>query len=248
MSDKEQTQQLIALANNCFLCPEADFTTPQNLRKHLMNVHQLQLPGRPMGVKHRDTADIVYIARKTIHPNVNVNNACPSCCFHSIDIEDLKQHVETNHNIVQRNQPEELEPSHRRKKSRTEYAAFSTNKNIITFTAMDENFYNPHQPKLTVETISKLKSLVTISTSYNRDMTDFWKTKLEEHVSTQSSLGTLKSFPAIFDLVTAAMEKPMHSLPAFLWNYDLQTNMEEEQLGKIVQFVLTDFVGKCNRP
>lgn len=79
-------------------------------------------------------------------------------------------------------------------------------------------------------------------------MTDFWKTKLEEHVSTQSSLGTLKSFPAIFDLVTAAMEKPMHSLPAFLWNYDLQTNMEEEQLGKIVQFVLTDFVCKCNRP
>ncbi|KAL4209012.1 hypothetical protein AB4K20DRAFT_1908056 [Rhizopus microsporus] len=62
MSDKEQTQQLIALANNCFLCPEADFTTPQNLRKHLMNVHQLQLPGRPMGVKHRDTADIVYLA------------------------------------------------------------------------------------------------------------------------------------------------------------------------------------------
>ncbi|CAO3687485.1 unnamed protein product [Rhizopus microsporus] len=82
MSDKEQTQQLIALANNCFLCPEADFTTPQNLRKHLMNVHQLQLPGRPMGVKHRDTADIVYLAISNLmNSKVSMNKKTKIYCF-----------------------------------------------------------------------------------------------------------------------------------------------------------------------
>ncbi|KAI8338273.1 hypothetical protein BC941DRAFT_326825, partial [Chlamydoabsidia padenii] len=81
--------------NNCFLCSETDITTPQNLRKRLMNVHQLQLPGRPLGMKRQDMNDTLYISQKKNHPNVEIHSACASCNFHSIQIEVLEVHVET---------------------------------------------------------------------------------------------------------------------------------------------------------
>jgi hypothetical protein len=78
----------------------------------------------------------------------------------------------------------------------------------------------------------KLKSLVTISTSYNRDLPDQWRVKLEEHVAAQESLASLKSFPKAFNIVTGALDKPLHSAPIYLWNYEMQADTEEEQLIK----------------
>jgi hypothetical protein len=133
-------QRLVALVNKCFLCPDADFTTPQNLRKHLMNVHQLQLPGRPLGLKHRDTHDIAYISQKKNHPNVEIRNSCPSCRFHSIQTEDLKMYVETEHRHNRRDLTEDIEQEHQSKKTRSEDVSFSTRRRIVTFTALPENF------------------------------------------------------------------------------------------------------------
>ncbi|KAI7871435.1 hypothetical protein BDF14DRAFT_1718922, partial [Spinellus fusiger] len=103
-------------------------------------------------------------------------------------------------------------------------------------------------PKLTAETIMKLKSLVTISAAYNHEMPDQCKIKLKEHEAAQASLESLRLFPNAFDILTGAIDRPMHSVPIFLWNYQVQANMEEEKLIKTIQFVLTDFVGKCSRP
>ncbi|KAG1447016.1 hypothetical protein G6F56_009392 [Rhizopus delemar] len=72
------------------------------------------------------------------------------------------------------------------------------------FISLAENFYASYQPKLTAETILKLKSLVTIFAAYNREMPDQYKIKLKEHEVAQASLESLKSFPNAFDIVTGA--------------------------------------------
>jgi hypothetical protein len=74
-------------------------------------------------------------------------------------------------NII-RDLTEELQQEHQSKKIRTEKLSFAACKSIITFTELAENFYTPHQPKLTAEPIMKLKYLVTISTACSREMTD----------------------------------------------------------------------------
>ncbi|CAO3667966.1 unnamed protein product [Rhizopus stolonifer] len=48
-------------------------------------------------------------------------------------------------------------------------------------------------------------------------------------------------------MLKSALEKPRTSLPKYLWNQSIHTDMEEEQIIKIIQFTLTDFAGKCNR-
>lgn len=63
---------------------------------------------------------------------------------------------------------------------------------------------------------------------------------LEENLAAQASLESLKYFKNVFDLLKSALEKPRASLPTFLWSQLIHTDMEEEQILKIIQFTLTD--------
>ncbi|KAG0172095.1 hypothetical protein DFQ30_011214 [Apophysomyces sp. BC1015] len=84
--------------------------------------------------------------------------------------------------------------------------------------------------------------------SYNRSMSEELEVKLKEHNIAQASLVYLKSFPTALELIMDALDKSVLSLSAFLWTYKVEAEMDEEQLIKIMQFVLTDWAGKCNRP
>ncbi|KAI9020995.1 hypothetical protein CLU79DRAFT_703460, partial [Phycomyces nitens] len=92
-----KSQRLVSVVNNCFLCSESYFSSPQNLRKHLISIHKASLSGRPLGVKHRDSNEIAYVAQTKEHPNIEVHSGCPSCTYHSINVKDLKIHVENEH-------------------------------------------------------------------------------------------------------------------------------------------------------
>lgn len=83
----------------------------------------------------------------------------------------------------------------------------STTRNIIAFTVMADNLYTPHQPKLAVEIIKILQPLVTISAGYNRNMSSNLKLKLEENLTAQASLSSLKFFKNAFDLLKSALER-----------------------------------------
>ncbi|KAI8330918.1 hypothetical protein BD560DRAFT_305125, partial [Blakeslea trispora] len=87
----------VLLKNSYFICPEEDFSTPQNLRKHILRIHDLQMPSREVRMKHKDTNEIMYISQELNHPNVELHLACPSCLYSSELKEDLKKHVEAQH-------------------------------------------------------------------------------------------------------------------------------------------------------
>lgn len=83
MSSPLPPAKLVSLKNSCFICPEEDFNTPQNLRKHVLRFHDLQMPSRDVRMKHKDTNEIMYISQKLNHPNVKLHLACPSCLYSS---------------------------------------------------------------------------------------------------------------------------------------------------------------------
>ncbi|KAG1209687.1 hypothetical protein G6F35_010678 [Rhizopus arrhizus] len=114
----------------------------------------------------------------------------------------------------------------------------------MTFTTAIDNLYVPYQPKLSAETIAKLKSMVMIWTSFNKNISDNGKAILDVQLFEQRSLATLKSFPKVFDLLSCALDKSWTELPTFLFNCEHPMDIEEKQLFKVVQFVLTDFAGK----
>lgn len=246
MSIPLQPAKLVSLKNSCLICPEEDFTSPQNLRKHILRFHDLQMPSRDIRMKHKDTNEIMYISQKLNHPNVKLHLACPSCLYSSELKEDLKKHVEAQHYSNKRNRSDVEPENHQKKKNCTDNISVPTTRNILAFTVMADNLYTPHQPKLAAETIKTLKPLVTISAGYNRNMSSNFKLKLEENLTAQASLASLKFFKNAFDLLKSALEKPRTSLPKYLWSQSIHTDMEEEQIIKIIQFTLTDIAGKCN--
>jgi hypothetical protein len=94
-----------------------------------------------------------------------------------------------------------------------------------------------HQPKFSANTMNKMKSMVTLSASYNCSLSEELEVKLKEHKITQASLVYLKFFPTAFKLITDALNKSVLSLPVFLWAYKLGAEMDE------VQFIKRRFRG-----
>ncbi|KAG1471574.1 hypothetical protein G6F56_002048 [Rhizopus delemar] len=223
MSSSQQ-QRIIALVYNCFLCPETEITAAQNLMKHLNRTHNLDLPARAPGTKHRNTTEFAYIRHTNTlcNPAIENHHACPSCFSHFVEKGDLKIHVQKEH-VKERPQNDEQDS-----------------------TTID-SLHVPYQPKLSAETIAKLKSMAMIWTSFNKNISDKGKVILDAHLVEQRSLATLKSFPKVFDLLSCALDKSLTELPTFLFNCEHLMDIEEKQLFKVVQFVLTVFAGKCYR-
>lgn len=211
--------------------------------KHLDRTHNLDLPARAPGTKHRNTTEFAYIR----HTNTLCNSAieshhtCPSCFSHFVEKGDLKIHVQTEH---VKKRPQNDEQDSISKRVCTSDISFSNNKTTMTFTTAIDNLYVPYQPKLSAETIAKLKSMVMIWTSFNKNISDNGKAILDVQLFEQRSLATLKSFPKVFDLLSCALDKSWTELPTFLFNCEHPMDIEEKQLFKVVQFVLTDFAGK----
>ncbi|ORX55608.1 hypothetical protein DM01DRAFT_326432 [Hesseltinella vesiculosa] len=114
-----------------------------------------------------------------------------ACLYHSADMAQLKSHIELQH--IGETAADMLtclseEPQLNSPLNRLSHVSLSTSSNIITFTAIADNIYRPHQPKLSADVIAKLKAMVTISASYNRSMSDELEAKLEEHKTAQNSL------------------------------------------------------------
>lgn len=94
MSSSEQ-QRIVALVYNCFLRPEIEFTAAQNLLKHLDRIHNLGLPARGPGTKHRNMSEFAYIhhTNTLCNPAIENHHACPSCFSHFVEKGDLKLHI-----------------------------------------------------------------------------------------------------------------------------------------------------------
>ncbi|RCI03223.1 hypothetical protein CU098_011482 [Rhizopus stolonifer] len=238
--------RIIALVYNCFLCPETEITAAQNLMKHLNRTHNLDLPARAPGTKHRNTTEFAYIRHTNTlcNPAIENHHACPSCFSHFVEKGDLKIHVQKEH-VKERPQNDEQDSTSKR--VCTSNISFSNNKTTMTFTTAIDSLHVPYQPKLSAETIAKLKSMAMIWTSFNKNISDKGKVILDAHLVEQRSLATLKSFPKVFDLLSCALDKSLTELPTFLFNCEHLMDIEEKQLFKVVQFVLTVFAGKCYR-
>ncbi|GAN05501.1 hypothetical protein MAM1_0093c04972 [Mucor ambiguus] len=53
------TQQLVVIVNKCFVC-DKPFSTPQRLRSHLKQQHNIILPERPTGIRRYNTPHFVH--------------------------------------------------------------------------------------------------------------------------------------------------------------------------------------------
>lgn len=69
---------------------------------------------------------------------------------------------------------------------------------------------------------------------------------LNVHLDEQASLANLKLFANAYDFLLLALDKSLDELPRFVWAFEVQTNTEK-QIVKIIQFILTDFAGKCHQ-
>jgi hypothetical protein len=67
-----------------------------------------------------------------------------------------------------------------------------------------------------------MKSMVTMSASYNRNMSEELEVKINKHKIMQESLVYLKSLPTAFELITGALDKSVLSLSAVLWTYKVE--------------------------
>lgn len=121
-------------------------------------------------------------------------------------------------------------------------------RHVYTFAAADEIFV-PNLPKLTADSILKLKDIVTIIMPGNRFLSDKLKKVVETEAFDQQSLKSLKQFPTVYQLLQLVLQKPNEELPYALWTYRLPSNISstERQFARIVQFVLTDYANKSNR-
>lgn len=91
---------------------------------------------------------------------------------------------------------------------------------------------------------------MAIDTSYNKDISQERKANLNNHLLEQISILVLKSFSNVLELLSCALNNPLNVMPEFLWKFQAQVDIEEEQLLRIVivQYVFTDFAGKRHRP
>ncbi|KAI9319516.1 hypothetical protein BX666DRAFT_1854519, partial [Dichotomocladium elegans] len=90
--------QLITLVNHCFVCNDT-CSTPQRLRYHLQALHNITVPPRKTGLRHKRTGDITFVTMEPgiQHDNVKQQLACPSCLFYCEQKSDLRTHVEDIH-------------------------------------------------------------------------------------------------------------------------------------------------------
>jgi hypothetical protein len=58
-------------------------------------------------------------------------------------------------------------------------------------------------------------------------------------------LVSIKKFPAMEQLLKAALARDLEDLPAFLWRQNPQADHREEKLINILMFVLTNFADNC---
>ncbi|KAL4208076.1 hypothetical protein AB4K20DRAFT_1807815 [Rhizopus microsporus] len=85
-----------------------------------------------------------------------------------------------------------------------------------------------------------------IDTSYNKDISQERKANLNNHLLEQVSILVLKSFSNVLELLSCALNNPLNVMPEFLWKFQAQVDIEEEQLLRIVipKFERTFWINK----
>jgi hypothetical protein len=147
-----------------------------NLRRHLLQAHQLRLPAIPCGKRRLDTREHIFIkfAGLSTHENVKHRFTCPSCLDHFGENHDYLHHIETNHLPPESSTAQTNNGSNSvadllaanniyspRKRSLPSTVSVLTNKQIVTFSST--NYLNaPNTPKVPEHMVNALEPVVCI--------------------------------------------------------------------------------------
>ncbi|KAG0744036.1 hypothetical protein G6F57_001503 [Rhizopus arrhizus] len=97
MSSKKK--QLVQLANTCYLCDDDyNFSTPSSLKKHLQNVHGVNVPSRKITDRRPVSKKYDYTLEQS--DDVPVHHACFACFFHTSSLSHLGEHMKREHGVT----------------------------------------------------------------------------------------------------------------------------------------------------
>ncbi|KAG0249719.1 hypothetical protein DFQ27_009840 [Actinomortierella ambigua] len=246
---------LVHISYTCYLCTTATkiFNTPFNLRRHLVQDHQVTVPSRQPGERMKNTRSVTYLMStpQVPRPDMIEHVACPSCCFSCEKLIDLKEHVKSNH-IHDADQPleddDDSEQAKKRAKQRQSVSIVSE-KQIYTFSAALD-LPPTNCLKMPDNAFVKLQEIMTILYPTNKNLNLEQRALVDEELAAQQSLSTLKGFKTAFKFLGEALKQPYTEMPSFLWRLPPASqglSEEETQFIRVIQFVLTDFSAKCYR-
>ncbi|KAG1345584.1 hypothetical protein G6F62_004106 [Rhizopus arrhizus] len=97
MSSKKK--QLVQLANTCYLCDDDyNFSTPSSLKKHLQNVHGVNVPSRKITDRRPVSKKYDYTLEQS--DDIPVHHACFACFFHTPSLSRLGEHMKREHGVT----------------------------------------------------------------------------------------------------------------------------------------------------
>ncbi|KAI9485483.1 MAG: hypothetical protein EXX96DRAFT_613351 [Benjaminiella poitrasii] len=206
-------RSLVELQHCCHVC-SIRVKDATNLRRHLLQVHRLQLPAIPRGKRRFDTREYVFIkfTGPSAHEDVKYCFACPSCLGHFGENRDYLHHIETNHLPLESSTAQANNGSNSvadlpagnstvspRKRSLSSTVSVLTNKRIVTFSSTSY-LDAPNTPKIPEHMVNALEPIVCF-----------------EHESLQeSTLENLKKFQYAHRFLLAALDQELQALPKWL--------------------------------
>ncbi|KAI9308597.1 hypothetical protein BJ944DRAFT_259969 [Cunninghamella echinulata] len=242
----------------CYKCNSKTYSQATKLLAHMLKIHKLSFSSRQTRERRPPNDDFAYIHYVTskMDNDIQIHNGCPSCWFHTSNIVDLKEHMESSH--FQHTRKRRLdegedasviasETASSVNSDESQQVSIANSKNcILRFsTVLSSPVINqPH-----ISTIKQLSTIVTIVVAGNRKLDSTLHELIQKQQEEQSQLVTLKkNNPVGYELLNNALEQPLINLPYFLWtfNYDsvLMETCEINFLNAI-KFALTFYANNC---
>ncbi|CAO3624057.1 unnamed protein product [Cunninghamella echinulata] len=83
----------------CYKCHSKTYSQATKLLAHMLKIHKLSFSSRQSRRRRPPNEDFIYIHYITskVDNNIQIHNGCPSYWFHTANIIDLKEHMESSH-------------------------------------------------------------------------------------------------------------------------------------------------------
>lgn len=100
-ANSSKYRPMLHLVYPCHICKysETGYSKATTMLRHIRDIHGIDLPHRRTGIRRPANPRFNYQTNMEIEYD-DTHLACPSCWYHTEDIDELREHIAENHDSI----------------------------------------------------------------------------------------------------------------------------------------------------